>query len=169
MDAWLDRAEDSLSLGLREMARRLNLASRNFDKAAENLGRAAQVHLSGEFLRQIVESEGKAVQAAARAGEPPLGWQARDCPELDAEGEETGRSRIYLGSDGVMIPHVTAKEKRTRRDRIKAKRRRCGKKRRAWPKARKGADGPFKEFKIVPLYDEKALHRLVSVTRGDRE
>ena len=40
LDVWLDRAEDSLSLGLREMACRLNLASRNFDKAAEDLGRA---------------------------------------------------------------------------------------------------------------------------------
>ena len=46
LDAWLDRAEDSLSLGLRELACRLNLAARNFDKAAENLGRAAQVHLT---------------------------------------------------------------------------------------------------------------------------
>src|SRR5205085_4782891 len=71
LDAWLDRAEDSLSLGLRELACRLNLASRNFDKAAANLGRAAPVHLSGEFLRQVVESEGKAVQAAATAGNCP--------------------------------------------------------------------------------------------------
>src|SRR5207302_5822285 len=46
LDHWLDRAEDSISLGLREMACRLNL------------GRAAQVYLSGEFLRQVVESEG---------------------------------------------------------------------------------------------------------------
>jgi len=167
LDAWLDRAEDSLSLGLREMACRLNLASRNFDKAAENLGRAAQVPLSGEFLRQVVESEGKAVQAAARAGQVPLGWTASDCPALDKEGQPTTRSRIYLGSDGVMVPHVTDKEKRARRDRIKAKRRRCGKKRRALPKAKPGADRPFKEFKIVTLYDDGAKHRLVSVTRGD--
>jgi hypothetical protein len=144
LDSWLDRAEDSLSLGLREMACRLNLASRNFDKAAENLGRAAQVHCSGEFLRQVVESEGKAVQAAAKAGELPIDWKASDCPALDEEGNPTARSRVYLGSDGVMVPHVTEEEKRTRRDRTKAKRRRCGKKRRALPKARAGADGPFK-------------------------
>ena len=31
---WLDRAEATISLGVREMACRLNLASRNFDKAA---------------------------------------------------------------------------------------------------------------------------------------
>ena len=167
LDSWLDQAEDTISLGLRELACRLNLASRNFDKAAENLGRAASVHLSGEFLRQVVESEGKAVGAAAKAGQLPIDWQAGDCPALDQEGQPTERSRIYLGSDGVMVPHVTEKEKRTRRERIKAKRRRCGKKRRALPKARKGADGPFKEFKIVTLYDDAAEHRLVSVTRGD--
>ena len=112
LDSWLDRAEDSLSLGLRELACRLNLASRNFDKAAENLGRAAQVHLSGEFLRQVVESEGKAVQAAAQAGKLPLDWSASDCPALDKEGAPTERSRVYLGSDGVMVPHVTDAEKR---------------------------------------------------------
>lgn len=169
LDAWLDRAEDSLSLGLRELACRLNLASRNFDKAAENLGRAAQVHLSGEFLRQVVESEGKAVQAAAQAGQLPPGWTASDCPALGKEGEPTSRSRIYLGSDGVMVPHVTDKEKQTRRGRVKAKRRRCGKKRRPLPRAKPGADGPFKEFKIVTLYDDAAEHRVVSVTRGDCE
>ncbi|MGL4553116.1 MAG: hypothetical protein ACRC33_18275 [Gemmataceae bacterium] len=169
LDSWLDRAEDGLSLGLREMACRLNLASRSFDKAAENLGRAAQVHLSGEFLRQVVESEGKAVQAAAKAGKLPTGWEAADCPALDKDGEPTARSRVYLGSDGVMIPHVTEREKEARRDKTKAKRRRCGKKRRPLPKAKKGADGPFKEFKIVTLYDDAAEHRLVSVTRGDRE
>jgi hypothetical protein len=66
-----------------------------------------------------------------------------------------------------MVPHVTQKEKRTRRDRIRAKRQRCGKKRKALPRARKGADGPFKEFKIVTFYDDARKHRLVSVTRGD--
>jgi hypothetical protein len=167
LDAWLDHSEDSLSVGLRELACRLNLASRNFDKAAENLGRAAQVQLSGEFLRQIVEAEGKAVQVAAQAGQLPLDWKASDCPALDKEGQPTERSRIYLGSDGVMIPHVTDAEKRLRRARIKAKRRRCGKRRRPLPKARVGADGPFKEFKIVTCYDDEAKHRLVSVTRGD--
>jgi hypothetical protein len=150
------------------MACRLNAASRNFDKAAENVARAAQIHLSGEFLRQVVESEGKAIQAAARAGDLPIDWAAQDCPALDKEGEETARSRVYLGSDGVMVPHVTQKEKQTRRERIKAKRRRRGKKCKPLLRAKKGADGPFKEFKIVTLYDDQSEHRLVSVTRGDR-
>jgi hypothetical protein len=156
-------------LGLREMACRLNLASANFDKAAENVGRTAQIHLSGEFLRRIVESEGRAVQAAAGAGKLPLDWKAKDCPAFDKQEQPTKRSRVYLGSDGVMVPHVTDSEKRTRRERVKVKRRRCGKKRRALPRARSGADQGFKEFKIVTLYDDASEHRLVSVTRGNCE
>jgi hypothetical protein len=124
------------------------------------------VYLSGEFLRQVVESEGRAVQAAAQAGQVPLDWAADDCPALDKEGKPTELSRLYLGSDGVMVPHISDSEKRTRRQRTKAKRRRCGKKRRALPRAKKGADGPFKEFKIVTLYDDAGKHRLVSATRG---
>ena len=169
LDAWLDRAEDTISLGVREMACRLNLASRNFDKAAENLGRAAQIPLSGEFLRQVVESEGKAVQRVVEAGLVPTDWQASGCPALDKDGKPTGRSRVYLGSDGVMIPHITDKEKQTRRERIKVKRRRCGKKRRPLPKARRGADQSFKEFKLVTLYDDAGDHRVVSVTRNNCE
>src|SRR5436189_6015430 len=43
-----------------------------------------------------------------------LDWAALDCPARDQGGEPTGRSRIYLGSDGVMVPHVTQEEKQTR-------------------------------------------------------
>ncbi|MEO1149053.1 MAG: hypothetical protein AAFY26_26170 [Cyanobacteria bacterium J06638_22] len=167
MDSWLDRAEDTLSLGVREMACRLNGACSNFDKAAQNVARAAQIPLSGEFLRQIVESEGKAVQAAAQAGELPINWTAQDCVALDSQGVPTEQSRIYLGSDGVMVPHVTEQEKQNRRKNIKAKRRRCGKKRKPLPRAKLGADGPYKEFKIVTFYDDPAEHRLVSVTHKD--
>jgi hypothetical protein len=167
LDTWIDRVEDTVSLGLREMACRLNLASRDFDKAAENLARAAQVCLCGEFLRQIVESEGKAIQAAAKAGCPEVDWQASDCPALDQDGFETQQTRIYLGSDGVMVPLITQKEKDQRRAKVKAKRRRRGKKCQPLPRAKKGTDGPFKEFKIVTLYDDQAEHRLVSVTSGD--
>ena len=95
MDAWLDAVEGTISLGVREMACRLNLASRNFDKTAENLQRTAQLGISGEFLRQVVEGEGKAVQKAAAAGQLPLDWDYRDCLAHDKDGKKTGQ---YLGS-----------------------------------------------------------------------
>jgi hypothetical protein len=167
LDSWLDKAEDTVSLGLREMACRLNGASRSFDKAAENLARTAQVQMSGELLRQVVESEGRAIQAAAEAGRLPVTWDHSDCPALDKDGQETDKTRVYLGSDGVMVPMVTDAEKQARRQKVKAKRRQRGKKCQPLPRARKGADLPYKEFKIVTLYDDTCEHRLVSVTRGD--
>ena len=79
------------------------------------LDRAAQVRLSGELLRQIVESEGRAVQAQAQAGTLPVDWQAGDCVAAGPDGQPTDRSRVYLGCDGVLVPVVTQKEKDTRR------------------------------------------------------
>src|SRR5262245_3112637 len=169
LDSWLDKAEDTISLGVREMACRLNGASRNFDKSAENLARAAQVRMSGELLRQVVESQGKAIQAAAKAGRLPVAWDAGDCPALDKDGQETDKTRVYLGSDGVMVPLVTDAEKQARRQKIKVKRKKRGKKCKPLPRAKKGSDLPYKEFKIVTLYDDSCEHRLVSVTRGDCE
>jgi hypothetical protein len=66
-----------------------------------------------------------------------------------------------------MVPLITQPEKAQRRAKVKAKRRRRGTNCRPLPRAKKGTDGPFKEFKIVTLYDDQAEHRLVSVTRGD--
>src|SRR5215831_9570753 len=121
LDAWLDTLEATISLGVREMACRLNGDGKNFDKAAANLARTAQVALSGEALRALVETEGKRVLQAQRSGRLPLDWSAADCK---VQGQDT--TRIYVGSDGVMVPLVTDAEKATRRREIKEKRRRRG-------------------------------------------
>ena len=163
LDSWLDISEDTISLGVREMACRLNADGKNFDKAAANLKRTAQVHISGETLRVLVESEGKRVLQAQRSGQLPIEWSAADCRT------ETNTTRLYVGSDGVMVPLVTDAEKAKRRDKVKQKRRRRGKKARPLPPRRPGADQHYKEFKIVAIYDEDQKHRLVSGTRGDCE
>ncbi len=163
LDAWLDAAERTISLGVREMACRLNGDGQNFDKAAANLARTAQISLSGETLRVLVETEGKRVLQAQRSGRLPLDWSAADCKSP----EKT--TRIYVGSDGVMVPLVTDTEKTSRRRKIQEKRRRRGRKARRLPPRKPGADQPYKEFKIVTIYDETQDHRLVSGTRGDCE
>ena len=163
LDAWLDTLESTISLGVREMACRLNGDGKNFDKAATNLARTAQVALSGETLRVLVEAEGRRVLEAQRSGQLALNWSAADCKTKE------NTTRIYLGSDGVMVPLVTDTEKMSRRQKIKAKRRRRGKKARPLPPRKPGADQHYKEFKIVALYDETQTHRLVSGTRGDCE
>jgi hypothetical protein len=162
LDAWLDCAEATISLGVREMACRLNGDGKNFDKAAANLDRTAQIALSGETLRVLVEAEGKRVLKAQQSGQLPLDWSAADCKTA---AEKT--TRIYLGSDGVMVPLVTDTEKASRRQKIKQKRRQRGQKARPLPPRKSGADQRYKEFKIVAFYDETQNHRLVSGTRGD--
>jgi hypothetical protein len=164
LDEWLDTLESTISLGVREMACRLNGDGKNFDKAAANLDRTAQIRLSGETLRVLVEAEGKRVLNAQRSGQLPLEWSAGDC----TIGSE-GTTRVYLGSDGVMVPLVSDAEKVSRRQTIKEKRRRRGKKARPLPPRKSGADQRYKEFKIVAFYDETQDHRLVSGTRGDCE
>jgi hypothetical protein len=174
MDAVLDAAEASISLGVCALACRLNQAARNFDTAAENLARAAQVVLSGEALRQVVEAEGRVVLQAQRAGAFALGWTAADCPiplaaEAPAAPLAAAATRVYLGCDGVKVPLVTDEEKQARRRKVKQKRRRRGKACRPLPKARVGADQRYKEFKLVTCYDEGQKHRHVAVTAGDHQ
>jgi hypothetical protein len=163
LDGWLDAVEGSISLGVREMSCRLNGDGKNFDKAAANLARTAQVALSGETLRGLVETEGKRVVQAQKSGHLPVNWSAAACRT------QSGATRLYFGSDGVMVPMVSDTEKRARRQKIKAKRRRRGKKARPLPALKPGADQKYKEFKIVAYYDETQDYRLVSGTRGDHE
>jgi len=163
LDSWLDTIESTISLGVREMACRLNGDGKNFDKAAANLARTAQVQLSGETLRVLVETEGKQVLRAQRSGQLAVDWSATDCPT------ETTTTRVYLGSDGVMVPLVTEAEKTARRQKVKQKRHRRGQKARPLRPRKEGADQHYKEFKIVAFYDETQEHRLVSGTRGDHE
>jgi ribosome-associated translation inhibitor RaiA len=161
VDGTLDRRADSITPGVRELCCRLNQSASSFDKAADNLHRAAQVSLSGEQLRLIVEGEGRAVLAAQHAIAVPTAWKAGDCRT------EAGKTRIYTGCDGVMVPLVTEAEKEKRRQKVREKRRRGGRKCRPLPPRRKGADQSYKEFKVVLFYDEGSQRQHVAVTAGN--
>ena len=113
LDSWLDILEGTISLGVREMACRLNADGRDFDKTAANLRRTAQVHLSGEAIQTLVEAEGKRVPQAQRSGRLSVAWSAPECRT------ETNTTRLYLGSDGVMVPLVTDAEKAARRAKVR--------------------------------------------------
>jgi hypothetical protein len=166
LDGWLDRATASISHGVREMACRLTQASRSFAKAAENLARCAGLRLSREALRDLVEAEGRAVRAAEQAGRLTPDWDAGACFVPDERGRPTAQTRLYVGVDGFMVAVVRQAEKDARRAKVRAKRRRRGRKCRPLPRARPGAEQAFKEFRVITFYDEPAAHRLVSVTRG---
>jgi hypothetical protein len=162
-DAWLDEAENTVSEGVREMACRLNQNASGFAAAADNLARAAHIDLSKETLRQVVEGEGKAVLKMLQRAELGPAWSASECQT------EQGTTRLYSGCDGVLVPLVTEEEKQKRRAKVKAKRQRCGRKRKPLPRLRPGADNAYKEFKLGYLYDEAKQRRYVSVTAGNHE
>jgi hypothetical protein len=161
VDGPLDQRADTITRGVRELCCRLNQSGSSFDKTAENLNRAAQVKLSGEQLRLVVESEGRAVLAAQHAIAVPTAWKASDCRT------KAGNTRVYTGCDGVMVPLVTEAEKAKRRQKVREKRRRRGRKCQPLPPRRKGADQPYKEFKVVLFYDETSRHQHVAVTAGN--
>lgn len=161
VDVLLDVAEATVSLGVREMACRLNGGSKSFARAAEDLARAAQIRLSRESLRQIVESQGKQVLAMAQSGELTVDWCAKDC--LGADGKTT----IYMSSDGFTAPMVTDAEKHKRRAQVMEKRKKSHKKRRRLGQVKPGTDQRYKEFKAVMFYDQTMDHRLVNVTSGN--
>lgn len=159
-----------MSVGVREIACRLNGDGKNFDKAAANLARAAQIYTSGETLRVLVENEGRQVLKAQQSGALPLPWSAADCkiaPHAVPAGPAEAATRVYLGSDGVMVPLVTDAEKKKRRCATKKKRRLRGNTAKPLPAAKPGADQKYKEFKVVAFYDETQEHRLVAGTKGD--
>ena len=162
-DRWLDEAEAAISEGVREMACRLNQDASSFQKAAENLARAAHLHLNKESLRRLVEGEGKAALRAMQSGGLSPDWSASDCTT------EQGTTRVYAGCDGVKVPLITEEEKQKRRAKIREKRRRCGRKRKPLPRAKAGADNSYKDFKVGYLYNESKQHRLVGVTAGNHE
>jgi len=160
-DTLLDAAEATVSLGVREMCSRLNAAAKSFAKAAENLVRVAQIPISRETLRKIVENDGKLALQLNQTGDLAVEWTARDCP-----GPQ-GKSLVYMSSDGFTAPLVTDAEKHRRRQQVLQRRRRCGKKRRPLGRLKRGAAQRYKEFKVVAFYDHTMEHRLVSVTKGD--
>jgi hypothetical protein len=163
VDALLDVAEATISQGARELICRLNQDAGSFRKAAENVARAAQIELSKETLRQVVESEGKEVAEAMRRGTLVPEWSAEDCRT------ETGSTRLYLGCDGLKVPLVTEEEKKKRRQKVRQKRRRRGGKAKPLPRRKPGADHPYKEFRVVAFYDELLEHSRITVTRGNHE
>lgn len=161
LDSVLDEVEQAISEGVREMACRLNRGATSFQQTADNLARAAHLTVSKETLRQLIEQEGRSVLEAQRRGLLGPDWEAQDCRT------DSGVTRVYLGSDGVMVPIITDEEKKKRRAGIKRKRQQRGRKCRPLPARKTGADQSYKEFKVVTFYDEEQARRYVAGTSGD--
>lgn len=154
VDEQIDPSGATVTVGVRELACRLNNDSASFDKTAANLLRSALIPMSGEQLRTVVLAEGQAVREAQKTNAVPPSFRAAECVVDETVPGDQRTSRVYLGVDGVMVPVVTDAEKVQRRRRVREKRSRSGKRCRPLPPRVKGSDQPFKEFKAVVFYDE---------------
>lgn len=168
-DEVIDPGLASVSLGVREMACRLNNDSTSFDKTAANLKRTAQIVMSGEQVRKVVQAEGRAVLAAQQTNTLPTAFQAVECVvnALLPQAEQT--TRIYHGVDGVMVPIITDAEKMKRRTKVCQKRQKSGKKCRPLPARRKGSNESYKEFKTITFYSECGKHWHEVLSRVSRK
>jgi hypothetical protein len=157
MDAWLGILQHRYSAGVREMACRMSL-NNAFVPAGENLQRMAQVTISCEALRELVQRQGRHAGGAVAQGRYGPDWSSKDCSD----------QTLITGADGVMVPMVTQQQKDKRRATQAQKRRKA--KRRSAAKVgrpRSGSDGPYKEFKIVSFYDPDKSHTYAVGTPGD--
>ena len=155
-DVRLNRSGTKTTPGVREMAARLNNDAASFDRAANNLCRTAQVSMSGEQLRQLVQADGRAILAAQQTGEIPTAFTATDCAVDPAQpGEGT---RVYNGVDGVMVPVIQDQEKALRRTKVEDKRKSQNRPLDDLPPRSTGCDEAFKEFKAIVFYDERGDH-----------
>lgn len=174
MEAWLGIDEERVTVSARELCCRATVTGPSFAKSAANLERLGQIRVSAERLRQIVEHEGqRTVQARDKAWVGPT-WEASDC-----QVTPDGVTRVMVGSDGVMVPVITAAEKQKRRERHRVggpKRRRGSqavtrraKRARRQRRRHRGSDNGYKEFKIVTFYDQGHERQYAAATAGDHE
>jgi hypothetical protein len=77
-DEVIDPGLASVSLGVREMACRLNNDSTSFDQTAANLSRTAIIQMSGEQVRKVVQAEGRAVLKAQQKNTLPTAFRAAE-------------------------------------------------------------------------------------------
>lgn len=159
VDAYLGIEVHRFSPGVREMCCRQSLHG-SFKVAGENLSRTAQLALGEGTIRQIVETQGRAVLADQRSGVLQPSFEADDCTD----------QTLISGADGVMVPLVTDEQKRKRRATEADKRQRDGRKSTASPgRPKRGTDGDYQEFKLVSFYDPDKQHRHVVGTAGDHQ
>ena len=161
VDRWLGIADESLSVGARELCCCVGVDC-SFEKAAAKLKKLGHIDVSVPRLREIVEREGMQILAERRAGLLTPNWRAEDCRTRPGAA-----SVVLVGGDGVMVPVITAAEKAKRRAGRKRVRRRGKIHRRT--RRHRGADQGWKEFKIGLFYDAGKEHCYAFATKGNHE
>ena len=138
----------------------------DFRQGAADLKQIGGVTVSREKLRQVVEGEGESAQQTRVSGAVSASWSEKDAVVEDPPGK--GKTRLYVGSDGVFVPTVTQVEKDKRRKAQGVRRQRRSAtgvgNTRELPPARPGTEEKSREMKIGVLYDQDKKHRHVFAT-----
>ncbi len=157
MDRWLGIEQHSVSPGVREMCSLESLDS-SFANVARSLKRTAQLTLSEDRIRRVVEAEGCTVIGAQRRGVLGASFTADDCSD----------AVMVSGTDGVMVPVVPETQKSKRRQTEATKRAAEGRRSTRGPgRPKKGADGEYKEAKVLLFYNQAKSKMHVVATMGD--
>lgn len=165
LDGWLGLTQ-KYSQGVREMIARLGLDS-SYRKAAEDLGRLAQIELSYQTLREVFQREGQKVRQAQRSDAYGPTFTAEDCRSHPSEP-----TCLITGADGFHVPLITQGEQRKRREKVKRRRqklRRQGHTLKTLPPCPRGADQKWKEAKLVTFYTPGNTHRYTDATLGNHQ
>jgi len=157
----------AVSPGAREVCCSMALAQ-DFAQAAEDLGWIVGLRVSKERLRQITEREAERVVTVRSEGALEPAWSADQ-----ARVSSSGRTRVYVGVDGVMVRTVTQAEKDKRRREHAVRRQQRGRNQvgntRPLSPARPGSDEGFKEMKIGLFYDQDKALRHLFATQANHE
>jgi len=156
-DHWLGIEQHSVSPGVREMCSLESLDS-SFASVSRSLKRTAQLTLSEDRIRRVVEAEGKRVIRAQRSGAIAASFTAKDCSD----------GVMVTGADGVFVPVVPETQKAKRRRTEAVKRKAEGRRSTRNPgRPKKGADGEYREGKVLVFYNQGKSKTHVVATLGD--
>ena len=157
VDQWLGIEQHSVSPGVREMCC-LEALDSSFANVVRSLKRTAQLLLSEDRIRRIVESEGATVQKVRNSPALPGSFTASDCTD----------GVVVTGADGVFVPVVPESQKHKRRESETQKRLAEGRASTRGPgRPKKGADGQYQEAKILTFYSQDKSNLHVTSTLGD--
>jgi hypothetical protein len=159
MDELLGISNSGFSPGVCELCCREGV-NNAFIKSSDNIKRLAQIDISHDSVRKIVEDRGKRVAQLQHKALLEPAFTVEDCSDLT----------LITGTDGVMVPLVTDKQKQARRKTEAKKRKEQGRKSTArCARPRKGSDGDYKEFKVACFYDKEKDNQYVVGTCGNHE
>jgi len=158
-DLWLGIALSRISVGIRQWCC-LEALDSSMATVARSMESLSGIRLSEERIRIIVESEGTRVASSRNTGQVGASFTADAC----ADGV------MVSGSDGVLVPVVPETQKAKRRQTEAKKRAQEGRHSSRSPgRPRRGADGAYKEAKIVAFYDQAKTGMHVAATMGNHE